>query len=145
MPQCENGERPPQDDRGGQDLPKNQHPIGDWTNGCVHRHLPVSPWIVDRTLSKSGTIQNPEKIPTENYARTTIEIEPSVARRGRTLGRSPLMRGNSRMYTNNDIVNRASASESNAEFLRRWTLRQPSLFTQRIKDRTHLASHPPWA
>ena len=29
IPQCENGERPPQDDRSGQDLPKNQHLIGD--------------------------------------------------------------------------------------------------------------------
>jgi len=48
------------------------------------------------------------------------------------------------MYTNNDTVNRASASESNAEFLQRKILRQPLLFTQRIKDRAHLASQLPW-
>ena len=110
------------------------------TNGCVHRHSP-NPL---RTLPESGTIKDSEILPAKNHTRTTIEIEPSAARRGRTLGNFPLMRDNRGMHTGGDAIDRTGTSEGIAEILRRGTLRQPSPFTQRIKDQTHLASRPPW-
>ena len=94
-----------------------------------------------QTLSKSGTVQDPENTPTENHPRTTIEVEASARRQGRTFGCSPLMEGSRRMYTKSDTVNRARANESNAEFLQRGeSLRQ----LLRLSDRSTMRGELTW-
>jgi hypothetical protein len=57
-----------------------------------------------------------------------------------------LMRGNSRMYTKSDTVDRARASESKAELLRNPALRSaPGYLPNEPGGGTHLANQPPWA
>jgi hypothetical protein len=61
MSEGEHGERPPQHDRGGQNLPKISLRPRDPSGERTRKHSPESPLIGDQTPSTSDTIQKSTK------------------------------------------------------------------------------------